>query len=56
MNDLGAERRKRKLRDLEELPAEGDAYDGEAPEHADQQIPEGHPDPEDQQPYDVGQR
>ncbi len=54
--DLCAEGSEGKLRDLEELPAKGDANDGEAPEHADQQIPDGHPDPEKRQPDDVGQR
>ena len=56
LDHLGPEGRQRELRQLEELLAEGDAHDRQAPQDADQGIAQGHPDPEDQQPQDVRER
>ena len=55
LNHLCAERRERQLRDLKELFAERDPYDRDAPEQADHQISERHPDAEKDHPDHICQ-
>lgn len=55
-NDLSTEGRERQLRNFEKLLSEGDPHDGDAPENAETQVPERHPEAEEDQPDHIGQR
>ena len=54
-NNLRAEGRQGEPGDLEELAAEGDPDDGDAPEQAGEQVAEGHGNAEENDPEDIGQ-